>query len=331
MSRLRRTDCSTPGLTRRGRGRGFEYVDERGAHIDDAETLERIRALVIPPAWRDVWISPIENGHLQAVGVDAAGRRQYLYHERWRARRDREKFARMLLFAKALPRLRRAVTRDLAGDELSHDQVLACAIRLLDVGLFRIGNQVYAEENGSYGLTTLERRHAELDGRDAVVFDYTAKGGLRRRQRIRDRDVRRVVAALKRRRGDAQLLAYQDRRGARWSQVRSEEINERIKELTGIDETSAKDFRTWHATVLAATSVASADAGSPRGRERVIREAVAEVAELLGNTPTVARTSYIDPQVFDRYRAGTTIRCVLERRPSRHRIERAVVDLLDGV
>ena len=235
----------------------------------------------------------------------------------------------MLLFAKALPRLRRAVKRDLELDDLSQDRVLACAIRMLDVGLFRVGNQVYAEENGSYGLTTLERRHAQLDGRDAVVFDYTAKGGIRRRQRIRDRDVRQVVDALKRRRGSAQLLAYQRQSGSRWCPVRSDEINERIKELTGVAETSAKDFRTWHATVLAATHVAASDTGSARGRERVIREAVAEVSELLGNTPTVARNSYIDPQVFDRYRAGTTIRVDFARNPGRNRIERAVIELLD--
>lgn len=329
MSRLRRMDCSKPGLARRRRGRGFEYLDARGARIDDAATLERIRALVIPPAWRDVWISPFENGHLQAVGTDDAGRRQYLYHERWRQRRDEEKFARMLRFARALPRLRRAVRRDLALEDLSEERVLACAIRLLDVGLFRIGNQVYADENGSYGLTTLERRHARLEGDNAVAFDYTAKGGLRRRQSVKDRDVSRVVSALKRRRGDPQLLAYQARPGGRWCSLRSEEINERIKTLTGLDDTSAKDFRTWHATVLAATHVAVADADSKRGRERVIRDAVDQVAELLGNTPAVARTSYIDPQVFDRYRAGASVAAALEGRLSRLRIERAVVGLLE--
>jgi DNA topoisomerase IB len=207
--------------------------------------------------------------------------------------------------------------------------VLACAIRLLDVGLFRVGNQVYADENGSYGLTTLERRHASLDD-GAVLFDYTAKGGLRRRQSVRDADVRRVVAALKRRRGGANLLAYQERRGGRWCPVRAEEINDRIKDLTGIDQTSAKDFRTWHATVLAATAVAGTAAESTRGRERVIRQAVVEVSELLGNTPTVARNSYIDPQVFDRYRAGTTIDVDRARRPSRKSLERAVIELLDS-
>jgi DNA topoisomerase IB len=328
-SRLRRTDCSTPGLARRRRGRGFEYVDAQGVHVDDPAVLARIRALTIPPAWTDVWISPIENGHLQAVGTDDAGRRQYLYHERWRIRRDQEKFARMLLFAKQLPRLRRSVTRDLRLADLSEDRVLACAIRLLDVGLFRVGNQVYADENGSYGLTTLERRHVSLDGDGVVLFDYTAKGGLRRRQSVRDREVRGVVAALKRRRGNAQFLAYQEHPRGRWSLVRSEEINERIKVLTGLDEASAKDFRTWHATVLAATSVAAGSAESPRGRERVIREAVAEVADLLGNTPTVARNSYIDPQVFDRYRAGATIGADVAHSRSRTRVERAVIALLD--
>jgi DNA topoisomerase IB len=328
MARLRRTDTSKAGLTRRRRGSGFEYLDSGGAHIADEATLERIRSLAIPPAWRDVWISPLENGHLQAVGTDAAGRRQYIYHERWRQRRDQQKFDRMLLFAGALPRLRAGVERDLDGDDLSRERVLGCAVRLLDIGLFRVGNQLYAEENGSYGLTTLERRHVTMDGVDTMLFDYIAKSGLRRRQSVVDRDVSRVVARLRRRRSDETLLAYQERPRGRWRQLRPDEINTHIKELTAIDDATAKDFRTWHATVLAATELAAAaDATSRTGRERVIRHATEEVAELLGNTPAVARGSYIDPRVFDRYRSGATI--AVSRNMRRERIERAVVELLE--
>ena len=333
MPRLRRTDSSSPGYTRRKRGRGFEYLDERGRRIGEEAALERLRALAIPPAWTDLWICPLENGHLQAVGTDAAGRRQYLYHPRWREHRDREKFDRMVEFAESLPRLRRVTTRRLRREGLTRDRVLACAVRLLDLGFFRIGGEEYAE-NGSFGLATLEKRHVELRDDDVLVFDYTAKGGQRRKQTVVDHDVHEVVAGLKRRRGGGdELLAY---RNGRWSEVRSTEINEFIKEIAGGDFT-AKDFRTWHATVLAAVALAvSTEAGSKTARERAIRRAVEEVAHYLGNTPAVSRASYIDPRVFDRYRAGDTIAAAVEdlgRRDgaaviTRAPVERAVLDLI---
>jgi DNA topoisomerase I len=286
--------------------------------------VERIRRLAIPPAWTDVWICALANGHLQAVGTDAAGRRQYLYHERWRERRDQEKFERVLRFARALPRLRRAVARDLRGDELSRERVLACGVRLLDLGLFRIGGETYAAENGSYGLATLERRHVSLDGDGTVLFDYPAKSGRRRRQQINDAAVRRVVEELKRRRAGAGLLAYRAADERRWREVRSDDINAYLKELADADAT-AKDFRTWHATVLAAAGLASADdSGSKTARERTIRRVIGDVADQLGNTPAVSRSSYIDPRVFDAYRSGVTIEPGLPPR----RLERAVVRLL---
>ena len=285
-----------------------------------------MRAVAIPPAWVDVWISPYENGHLQAVGTDAAGRRQYLYHPDWRARRDQEKFDSMLEFAAALPRLRSRVRRDLGRDDLGRDRVLGCAVRLLDLGFFRVGGETYAEENGSYGLATLEKRHVEVDGAK-LRFDYPAKSGQRRVLSLADPAARRVVVALKRRRGGGpQLLAYQERPGARWCNVRSEEINGYIKDRAGIDA-SAKDFRTWHANVLAAVQLA-ADGGerSRRSRERAIAATVEYVAEQLGNTPAVCKASYIDPRVFDRYRAGTTI--AVPPRASLAAVERAVLGLL---
>ena len=254
MPRLRRSDCSSPGIRRVRRGRGFSYVDEDGERIDDADTIARIAELRIPPGWKDVWVCLDPLGHLQATGIDAAGRKQYLYHPRWRQRRDQEKFDRMLEFARVLPRLRRRVTTDLDGEEIDRDRVLACAARLLDRGFFRVGGEGYAAENESYGLATIQRRHVSIDG-DEILFDYTAKGGQRRIQAITDADVRPVVERLRRRRSShPELLAYRD--GRRWRDIRSDDINGYIKEAAR-GEFSAKDFRTWHATVLAAVALGS--------------------------------------------------------------------------
>jgi DNA topoisomerase-1 len=284
-----------------------------GERVDDPAALERIRALAVPPAWTDVWICPDPHGHLQAVGTDAAGRRQYRYHERWRARRDHEKFEQMLLFARALPGLRAVAAKQLKskGPELE----LACAVRLLDLGFFRVGGEEYVEENGSYGLATLERRHVEVAAGGVLVFDYPAKSGRRRVQMIVDPEVYEVVVALKRRRHPTLL------------DVRSSEINAYIKEHAG-EEFSAKDFRTWNATVLAAVALAVSDRATTKtGRKRAVTRAIAEVAHYLGNTPAVCRASYIDPRVFDRYRAGVTISHEVESLPQ-DAIEDAVLSLL---
>ena len=318
------------------RGRGFSYVDEDGNPVKSPGVLERIRGLAVPPAWEDVWLCPDPLGHLQATGVDAAGRRQYLYHPRWRERRDREKFERMLTFAELLPRLRRRLVRVLDDDdEPTRDRVLAAAVRLLDVGMFRVGSAQYAEDDSGVGLATVRKEHVQVRG-DAVEFDYPGKGGTRRRQVIEDPVTIDLITALKRRRGGPdELLAY--REGRRWHDLRSDEINEYLKEQLG-DEFSAKDFRTWNATVLAAVTLAAngREATSKTARKRAINESVRAVAQLLGNTPAVARRSYIDPRVFDRYQSGWTIAGALERIPDldvaddrvRTRVERAVVDLL---
>ncbi len=334
-ARLRRSDCSGPGLHRVRRGRGFSYADEDSRRIDDPAQLERIRELVIPPAWQDVWICPDPLGHLQATGVDAAGRKQYLYHPRWRELQDGKKFDHMVSFAHALPRLRRRMLADLEGDELDSTRVLACAVRLLDVGLFRIGSEQYADEEGGVGLATVTKANVSLEDEE-VMFDYLAKSGIRRVQAVRDPLAGEVVRALKRRRsGGEQLLAY--RQGRRWYGVRSDQINEYLKQRIG-DEYSAKDFRTWNATVLAAVSVAAdgRHATTKSARKRAIDGAVRGVAEVLGNTPAVARRSYIDPRVFERYQSGWTIGGALDklgrlRGPDdrrRARLERAVLDLL---
>ncbi len=306
-ARLRRVDCSGPGIRRRRHGRGFRYLDGDGAPVDDAEVMARIHALVIPPAWEDVWICPYPGGHIQATGVDAAGRKQYLYHPRWRARRDMEKFDDMVVFARGLPRLRERVDAELRdGDELTYDRVCACAVRLLDRGFFRVGGEDYAVRNESYGLATMKKRHVRLRG-GVLVFDYPAKSGKRRVQAVVDPEVARVVEQLKRRRGGSDdLLAY--KRERRWADLRSEDINSWLKDATGKD-VSAKDFRTWGATVLAAVALAvSEDAPATQaGRKRAISRAVKEVAHYLGNTPAIARASYIDPRVFDRYYDGEVI------------------------
>ncbi len=304
--RLKRIDCAGPGLRRRRRGRGFEYLDADGGRVTDPDVLARIHELVIPPAWEDVWICPDANGHIQATGVDAAARKQYVYHPRWRARRDAQKFDDMLRFARALPQLREHVAADLEGDGVDRDTVLACAVRLLDRGFFRIGGEDYAAQNDSYGLATMLRRHVALRD-DVLLFDYPSKSGKRRVQAVVDPEVAEVVAALKARRGGSdRLLAYKV--GRRWRDVRSDDINSYLKEATG-EDVSAKDFRTWAATVLAAVALSVVDGAvtSATARDRAIKRAVDEVAHYLGNTPAVARRSYIDPRIFDRFRAGDTI------------------------
>jgi DNA topoisomerase IB len=313
MPRLKRVDCSAPGIVRRKAGRGFAYFDEDGKRVTDPEDLARIKALVLPPAWTEVWICPYPTGHIQATGTDAAGRRQYRYHDAWRLRRDQEKFDHMLEFAEALPGLRRVICDHLQERGLTRDRVLACATRLLDLGFFRIGTEGYAEQNQTYGLATMRKRHVTLESGDMVTFDYRAKSGKRRVQSIVDPDVAKVVRALKRRSsGGHELLAFRD--GSHWCDVKSADINGYVKELTGGDFT-AKDFRTWNATVLAAVALAvsSEAVTSKTARKRAETRAVKEVAHYLGNTPAVCRSSYIDPRVIDRYRAGVTIADHLHR------------------
>ena len=306
MARLKRADCSGPGIRRRRRGKGFEYLDEDGRRVTQPSVLERIRELAIPPAWEDVWVCPWPMGHIQATGTDTAGRKQYRYHDKWRERRDAQKFEEMIDFARALPRLRERVAKDIRRRGMPRDKVLAAAMRLLDRGFFRIGSENYAEENETYGIATMGKRHVTISG-DQVTFDYEAKGGQRRVQAIDDRELARLVRSLKKRRGGGEeLLAYKE--GGRWVDVKSADINTYLKEATGGDF-SAKDFRTWSGTVLAAVALAVAGmaSGTKTARKRAKSRAVKEVARYLGNTPAVCRASYIDPRVFDRFDGGITI------------------------
>jgi len=282
------------------------YLDERGRKLSKQDA-QRVRDLVIPPAWEDVWITPYENGHLQAVGTDDAGRRQYLYHPQWRERRDAEKFDRMLLFGKALARARERVILDLGLDGMPLERACAAAVRLLDLGYFRIGNDVYAADNGSFGLTTLERRHVRRF-QDALVFRFVGKSGVEHVVEIDDEVVIAAIEVMRRRRtpGDPSLLAYKN--GRAWHSILPELVNDYVRTTTGLEAT-AKDFRTWHATVLAAAALAetSEPGHSKASRKRAVAGAMKEVAEFLGNTPTLARSSYVDPRVVDSYECGRTI------------------------
>ena len=332
-ARLHRSDSSAAGIHRRRRGRGFSFEDAEGTPITDEGTLERIRDLTIPPAWKDVWISPDPLGHIQATGFDEAGRKQYRYHDRWDLRRASRKYAAMRDFAAVLPKLRRAVRRDIELEGMPRERALATAVRLLDLGFFRIGGEEYAETNESFGLATIRREHVRREGEE-IVFDFPAKSGQRRVQAIGDAAAIAALEAMRRRRGGPEdLLAWKE--GRRWRDVRSGDINDYIQEALG-SGFSAKDFRTWSGTVLAAAALAGeGKPTSDAAAKRTIAAAVKTVATALGNTPAVCRRSYIDPRVFDRYRDGETID--LGRRVAaqgtmsertRQRIERQVLDLI---
>jgi DNA topoisomerase-1 len=309
--RLRRSVLSKPGIARKRRGKGFAYYGPDDNVLSDPETLQRIKDLVIPPAWKKVWISPHPNGHIQAVGVDAAGRRQYLYHSAWQQERAEEKFDRVLELSTRLPVWRAEIAKDLARRGLTRRRVLALALRLLDRGYFRAGGEQYAEEHESYGLSTLLCEHVVVR-RDAVEFDFPAKSGVRRTVEVEDPEVVRAVRALMRRPGCTERLMV-CRTASGWVDVRADDLNARFKELVG-DDYTVKDLRTWHGTVLAAVAFADADpAVSGRVAKRVEAAVMKEVAEELGNTPAVARGSYVDPRVVTGYEQGLTIGAALRR------------------
>jgi DNA topoisomerase IB len=343
---LVRVDPAEPGLTRQRRGRGFRYFDAAGAPITDPVEVARLKALVIPPAWQDVWISPDPCGHIQAVGTDAAGRRQYRYHDEWRRARDVVKYERVRTLGAKLADVRTEIVRRLDGPGLGRERVLAGAVRMLDIGVFRAGGEEYApsddDDDGTFGLATLRREHVGLH-RGAVVFAYPAKGNIPRTLELRDPLLHRLVGSLLRRKGGGEeLLAYKVER--EWCDVRTADLNGAVKELAGEDYT-CKDLRTWNATVLAAVALAAAAAekgvpGSERGRKRLVTAAVKQVAEHLGNTPTVARASYVDPRVLERFDDGRTVLAALKKLDGalpgpgddagRAVLERAVVKLLAG-
>jgi len=306
MPRLRRTFPDQPGWTRRRSGKGFVYLDEHGDRLD-AEQVQRCKDLVIPPAWKDVWITPYPNGHLQAVGTDDAGRRQYLYHPQWRASRDAAKFDRILDFGKALSKARERVLTDIGAEGMSQERACAVAVRLLDLGYFRIGNDVYTDTNGSFGLTTLLREHVSRRG-SSLHFRFVGKSGIEHDIDIDDKAAIEALDVMRRRRGGGdRLLAWKD--GRTWRDLSSSEVNDYIRGCFGIEAT-AKDFRTWHATVIAASTLADTDepGQTKASRKRAVSAAMKEVSQFLGNTPTLARTSYVDPRVVEAYERGRTIK-----------------------
>jgi DNA topoisomerase I len=329
---VRRSDPAKPGISRRRHGRGWRFTGPDGGPVDKADA-ERARALVIPPAWRDVWICPYPTGHIQAVGTDDAGRRQYIYHDDWRRQRDEAKHARVTELAALLPDFRDAVHRDLRARGLGSTRVLAGALRMLDRGVFRTGGEEYAEDNGSHGVATLLREHVTIKS-GLICLDYPAKSGLRREVCLNDPELAALVRSLKRARsGSDRLMAYRD--GRAWHEVRSTELNTRFKELTA-PEYTVKDLRTWHATVVAAIAFAKAERpGSATAAKRVEAAVMDTVAEDLGNTRAIARRSYVDVRVVEAFAEGRTIRAAVRRAGDdltdegvRRTVERAVLALL---
>lgn len=335
MPELHPSDQSEPGIARRRRGRGFGYIGPDGRPVRDHATLARIKSLAIPPAWTDVWICTSPYGHLQAVGTDSAGRRQYRYHDVWREQQDRAKFDRVLEVAERLPAFRKAVDDQLQGRGLTRHRVLAAAARLLDIGFFRVGGESY----DTYGLATLRMEHVTCQN-GTIICSYQAKGDVTREVEVADPGACAVVRSLKALGTDGELLRYRHEGG--WADVRSEEINDFLREIIGY-EVTAKDFRTWHATVLAAVGLAvsrPAGAEGPAKKQRAVTRVMREVAEYLGNTPTVARASYVDPRVVEAYDQDKTIAAVLTelgadadfgQLATAGTVERAVIDLIRTV
>lgn len=300
MPRLRRSDPSGPGIRRRRSGKGFSYRMPDGT-LAPPEDRYRIEQLAIPPAWDEVWISLHPNGHIQAVGVDAAGRSQYIYHPRWREVKDTEKFDRAARFGAALPSIRRAVTRDLRNPLAGRRRALAAAVRMMDLGALRIGSESYASQNGSYGLTTLRCRHVRVAG-DVVELKFPGKSGQGWESTIKDAELAEYLAPLSVRKGKEPLLAY-EQEGKLWP-VRAPMVNDYLRSIAS-DSYSAKDFRTWKGTITAAQALAGREPGKNTKKE--VAAAIRKVAGVLGNTPTIARNSYVDPRVIDAYIKGELV------------------------
>jgi DNA topoisomerase I len=301
---LRYVSDEMPGICRRRQGTHFKYLDRDGREIAEESTLNRIRGLAIPPAWTEVWICPSTNGHIQGTGRDARGRKQYRYHDRWREARDEDKYGRMIDFAKALPRLRRRVARDMRRRGLPREKVLATVVRLLETTLLRVGNEEYARDNRSFGLTTLRGRHARVRG-DHVGFVFRGKGGKEHEVGIEDRAAARIVKQCQDLPGQ-ELFQYASEDGSR-RHIHSDDVNEYLQETTGLDFT-AKDFRTWAGTVLAARALRELEPfDSETQAKRNVLEAIESVARQLGNTRAVCRKCYVHPAVVDAYMDGSMV------------------------
>jgi DNA topoisomerase-1 len=310
---LRYVNDKKPGITRRKVGGKFQYFTPEGRRVRDGETLARIRSLAVPPAWTDVWICPIENGHLQATGHDARGRKQYRYHPRWRLVRDEDKYSRMIDFARALPRIRNRVRRDLARRGMPREKVLAALVRLLETTLIRVGNDEYAKKNNSYGLTTIRNRHVRVKG-GTVHFDFRGKSGIEHEIDLHDPRLARIVRKCQDLPGQ-ELFGYVDDDG-QVRDVGSSDVNDYLREISGHDF-SAKDFRTWAGTALAAQALQEFEEfDSQAAAKRNITSAIERVAERLGNTKAVCRKCYVHPAVIDAYLDRTLVE-TLQRKTER--------------
>ena len=301
---LRYVSDARPGIRRKKAGKGFTYIRPDGSRLTEPDTLRRIKALAIPPAWADVWICPFADGHIQATGRDIKGRKQYRYHARFRAVRESTKYEHVVAFANALPSIRERVRQDMEQRGLPREKVLATVVHLLETTLIRVGNDDYAKQNNSYGLTTLKNRHVAVDGNE-VRFRFTGKSGKQWFLRLRDRRVAKIMKACQDLPGQ-ELLQYVDEAG-NCQDVTSTDVNDYLKEITGKDIT-AKDFRTWAGTVLAAMALAELESfDSAAQAKRHLRAAVEKVSARLGNTPTICRKCYIHPDVLNSYMDGKLI------------------------
>ena len=328
---LRYVSDNSPGLTRRRKGKSFVYLDQKGKKVHDPDVLLRIRQLVIPPAWEKVWICPDEHGHIQAVGRDQKGRKQYRYHPKWREVRDETKYEKMLAFVHALPHIRARVKKDIAKPGLPREKVLATVVRLLETTLIRVGNDEYASNNNSYGLTTLQDRHAKVNG-SQVHFRFKGKSGVAHEIELEDPHLAKIVRKCQELPG-AELLQYVDENGNA-KDIGSGDVNDYLKEITGEDFT-AKDFRTWAGTVLAARALQEFEAVDSQARmKKNIVQAIESVAQKLGNTRAVCKKCYIHPAVFDTYLDGTMLQTLgqrarkMDKHLSRLRPEEAAVLVL---
>jgi DNA topoisomerase-1 len=329
---LRYVSGDKPGFSRKKNGSGFAFYDTAGKLIRDPAVLKRIRSLVIPPAWRDVWICPKANGHLQVIGIDARGRKQYRYHEDWRVVRDEAKYERVMSFARALPRIRNRVDNDLKIPGLPREKVLATVVKLLEVSLIRIGNEEYARTNKSFGLTTMHNRHVVVNG--TTVFEFQGKSGKKHKIEVTDRRLAAIVRKCQDLPGQ-RLFEYTDSEG-NIMEVDSEDVNEYLRSISGQPFT-AKDFRTWGGTVLAAIALSQMElVDSQAAAKRNVVTAVEAVSRMLGNTAAICRKCYIHPAVISRYMDGTLARMLKAKADSEisnhlHRLkpeEAAVLALL---
>ena len=307
---LRYTSDESAGITRKAAGKSFAYFSSSGARIKDPSVLGRIKSLVIPPAWTEVWISPLENGHVQAIGRDARRRKQYRYHPRWREQRDESKFGHMLKFAKVLPKIRRRVARDLRRPGLPREKILATIVRLLETTVIRVGNDEYAKENHSYGLTTLRDRHVNVAGGGQITFSFVGKSGKHHEIALHDARLAKIIRRCQELPGQI-LFAYLEDGVVK--HVDSQDVNDYLREITDADFT-AKDFRTWIGTVLAATAFQEFEKiTSERQAKKNVSMVIESVAKILGNTPAVCRKCYVHPEIINSYFEGETIDALTQR------------------